>query len=85
MFPGARMDDGTEEELEIDVELLNWEDCCQHMVARVDKMWKQHSGQKSALHVSLAERSSDSIENTRLSIEKGAIPVKKGTSRCSTC
>jgi hypothetical protein len=46
VFPGARMDDGTEEELDIDVELLNWEDCCQHMVARVDKMWKQHSGQK---------------------------------------
>merc|ERR1712080_814580 len=40
------MDDGTEEELDIDVELLNWEDCCQHMVARVDKMWKQHSAQK---------------------------------------
>ena len=47
------MDDGTEEELDIDVELLNWEDCCQHMVARVDKMWKQHSGQKSAAGVRL--------------------------------
>merc|ERR1719146_641930 len=44
--PGARMDDGTEEELDIDVELLSWEDCCQHMVARVDKMWKQQSAQK---------------------------------------
>jgi chromosome segregation ATPase len=46
VFPGARMDDGTEEELDIDVELLSWEDCCQHMVARVDKMWKQQSAQK---------------------------------------
>merc|ERR1719201_437917 len=46
VFPGARMDDGTEEELDIDVELLSWEDCCQHMAPRVDKMWKQHSGQK---------------------------------------
>ena len=40
------MDDGTEEELEIDVELLNWEDCCQHMAARVAKMWQQHSAHK---------------------------------------
>merc|ERR1719454_1529724 len=31
VFPGARMDDGTEEELDIDVELLNWEDCAQNM------------------------------------------------------
>merc|ERR1719169_150477 len=37
VFPGARMDDGTEEELDIDVELLNWEDCAQNMVSRVDK------------------------------------------------
>ena len=49
VFPGARMDDGTEEELDIDVELLSWEDCCQHMVARVDKMWKQQSAQKCPL------------------------------------
>merc|ERR1719366_32991 len=26
VFPGARMQDGSEEELDIDVELLNWED-----------------------------------------------------------
>ena len=26
VFPGARMNDGTEEELDVDVELLNWED-----------------------------------------------------------
>lgn len=25
VFPGARMNDGTEEELDVDVELLNWE------------------------------------------------------------
>ena len=26
VFPGARMNDGTEEELDVDVELLNWEE-----------------------------------------------------------
>ena len=26
VFPGARMSDGTEEELDVDVELLNWEE-----------------------------------------------------------
>lgn len=26
VFPGARMNDGTEEELDVDVDLLNWED-----------------------------------------------------------
>merc|ERR1712227_724182 len=46
VFPGARMDDGTEEELDIDVELLNWEDCAQNMVARVEKTWRQLSSQK---------------------------------------
>merc|ERR1712118_33730 len=46
VFPGARMDDGTEEELDIDVELLNWEDCAQNMVSRVEKTWRQLSSQK---------------------------------------
>merc|ERR1712230_358545 len=53
------MDDGTEEELDIDVELLNWEDCCQHMVARVDKMWKQHSGQKYKSVLDLLSKKAD--------------------------
>merc|ERR1712048_1180035 len=30
VFPGARMNDGTEEELDVDVE-LNWEDCAQNL------------------------------------------------------
>merc|ERR1719258_421974 len=59
VFPGARMDDGTEEELDIDVELLNWEDCCQHMVARVDKMWKQHSAQKYKSVLDLLSKKAD--------------------------
>jgi hypothetical protein len=59
VFPGARMDDGTEEELDIDVELLNWEDCCQHMVARVDKRWKQHSGQKYKSVLDLLSKKAD--------------------------
>merc|ERR1712146_793980 len=35
VFPGARMNDGTEEELDVDVELLNWEDCAQNLTGRV--------------------------------------------------
>jgi len=59
VFPGARMDDGTEEELDIDVELLNWEDCCQHMAARVDKMWKQHSAAKYKSMLDLLSKKAD--------------------------
>jgi len=59
VFPGARMDDGTEEELDIDVELLNWEDCCQHMAARVDKMWKQHSAAKYKSMLELLGKKAD--------------------------
>merc|ERR1711924_341768 len=44
---------------DIDVELLNWEDCCQHMVARVDKMWKQHSGQKYKSVMGLLSKKAD--------------------------
>jgi len=46
VFPGARMNDGTEEELDVDVELLNWEDCAQNLTARVEKTWRQASSQK---------------------------------------
>lgn len=46
VFPGARMNDGTEEELDVDVELLNWEDCAQNLTVRVDKTWRQLSSQK---------------------------------------
>merc|ERR1719229_175595 len=46
VFPGARMNDGTEEELDVDVELLNWEDCAQHLATRVEKTWRQVSSQK---------------------------------------
>jgi len=59
VFPGARMDDGTEEELDIDVELLNWEDCCQNMVARVDKTWRQLSSQKYKSILDLVSKKAD--------------------------
>jgi len=59
VFPGARMDDGTEEELDIDVELLSWEDCCQYMASRVDKMWKQHSAQKYKSMLDLLNKKAD--------------------------
>merc|ERR1719498_1896541 len=39
VFPGARMNDGTDEELDVDVELLNWEDCAQNLTSRVEKTW----------------------------------------------
>merc|ERR1712118_223344 len=59
VFPGARMDDGTEEELDIDVELLNWEDCCQNMVSRVDKTWRQLSSQKYKSILDLVSKKAD--------------------------
>ncbi|CAK8991319.1 unnamed protein product [Durusdinium trenchii] len=46
VFPGARMNDGTEEELDVDVEMLNWEDCAQHLTHRVEKTWRQLHSQK---------------------------------------
>merc|ERR1719198_520663 len=59
VFPGARMDDGTEEELDIDVELLNWEDCAQNMVSRVDKTWRQLSSQKYKSVLDLVSKKAD--------------------------
>merc|ERR1712072_585902 len=59
VFPGARMDDGTEEELDIDVELLNWEDCAQNMVARVDKAWRQLSSMKYKSVLDLVSKKAD--------------------------
>jgi len=59
VFPGARMDDGTEEELDIDVELLNWEDCCQNMVSRVEKTWRQLSSQKYKSILDLVSKKAD--------------------------
>merc|ERR1712028_260741 len=59
VFPGARMDDGTEEELDIDVELLNWEDCAQNMVARVEKTWRQLSSQKYKSVLDLVSKKAD--------------------------
>merc|ERR1711896_15693 len=59
VFPGARMDDGTEEELDIDVELLNWEDCAQNMVARVEKTWRQLSSQKYKSILDLVSKKAD--------------------------
>eukprot|EP00443_Scrippsiella_acuminata_P030390 CAMPEP_0115323888 /NCGR_PEP_ID=MMETSP0270-20121206/82180_1 /TAXON_ID=71861 /ORGANISM="Scrippsiella trochoidea, Strain CCMP3099" /LENGTH=380 /DNA_ID=CAMNT_0002743959 /DNA_START=15 /DNA_END=1154 /DNA_ORIENTATION=- len=46
VFPGARLGDGTGEELDIDVELLNWEDCARNMAGRVAKVWNQVSSQR---------------------------------------
>merc|ERR1719388_303798 len=59
VFPGARMDDGTEEELDIDVELLNWEDCAQNMVSRVEKTWRQLSSQKYKSILDLLSKKAD--------------------------
>merc|ERR1719456_740605 len=59
VFPGARMDDGTDEELDIDVELLNWEDCAQNMVARVEKTWRQLSSQKFRSILDLVSKKAD--------------------------
>merc|ERR1719265_1583940 len=59
VFPGARMNDGTEEELDIDVELLNWEDCAQNMVSRVEKTWRQLSSQKYKSILDLVSKKAD--------------------------
>merc|ERR1719272_1376693 len=59
VFPGARMNDGTEEELDVDVELLNWEDCAQNLVARVEKTWRQLSSQKYKSILDLVSKKAD--------------------------
>merc|ERR1712036_146029 len=46
-------------ELDIDVELLNWEDCAQNMVARVDKTWRQLSSQKFRSVLDLVSKKAD--------------------------
>jgi len=59
VFPGARMNDGTEEELDVDVELLNWEDCAQNLTTRVDKTWRQLSSQKYKSVLDLVSKKAD--------------------------
>merc|ERR1712070_565751 len=59
VFPGARMNDGTDEELDVDVELLNWEDCAQNLVGRVDKTWRQLSSQKFKSILDLVSKKAD--------------------------
>merc|ERR1719169_30869 len=59
VFPGARMEDGTDEELDVDVELLNWEDCAQNLTARVEKTWRQLSSQKYKSVLDLVSKKAD--------------------------
>jgi len=59
VFPGARMNDGTEEELDVDVELLNWEDCAQNLTGRVEKTWRQLSSQKYKSVLDLVSKKAD--------------------------
>jgi len=59
VFPGARMNDGTEEELDVDVELLNWEDCAQNLTGRVEKTWRQLSSQKYRSVLDLLSKKAD--------------------------
>jgi len=59
VFPGARVNDGSEEELDVDVELLNWEDCAQHLTARVEKTWRQLSSQKYRSILDLVSKKAD--------------------------
>lgn len=59
VFPGARMNDGSEEELDVDVELLNWEDCAQNMTTRVEKVWRQASSQKYRSLLDLVSKKAD--------------------------
>merc|ERR1711881_324372 len=59
VFPGARMNDGTDEELDVDVELLNWEDCAQNLTSRVDKTWRQLSSQKYKSVLDLVSKKAD--------------------------
>merc|ERR1712176_1105296 len=59
VFPGARMNDGTEEELDVDVELLNWEDCAQNLASRVEKTWRQLSSQKYKSILDLVSKKAD--------------------------
>jgi len=59
VFPGAKVNDGSEEELDVDVELLNWEDCAQHLSARVEKTWRQLSSQKYRSVMDLVSKKAD--------------------------
>jgi len=59
VFPGARMNDGTDEELDVDVDLLNWEDCAQNLTARVERTWRMQSSQKYRSVLDLVSKKAD--------------------------
>merc|ERR1712137_882431 len=48
VFPGPRFDDGEMgfDQNEAEVDLLGWEDCCEHMSFKVDKAWRQRCSQR---------------------------------------
>lgn len=59
VFPGARMADGSEEEIDVDVELLSWEDCAQNLAARVEKTWRQLSSSRFRSVLDLVSKKAD--------------------------
>merc|ERR1712166_1638257 len=59
VFPGARMNDGTDQELDVDVELLNWEDCAQNLTGRIEKTWRQLSSQKYRSILDMVSKKAD--------------------------
>merc|ERR1711937_887420 len=60
VFPGPRFDDAEGlDQSEADVELLGWEECAENMSFRVDKAWKQHSGQKYKSVLDLLSKKAD--------------------------
>eukprot|EP00971_Amphidinium_carterae_P275196 5460281-Amphidinium_carterae.1 len=59
VFPGAQVSDGTDEEVDVDVELLNWEDCAQNLTTRVDRIWRQASAQKFRSILDLVRQKAD--------------------------
>lgn len=59
VFPGTRIEEGTNEVLELDVEMLNWEDICENMVSRVEKTWQHVSSQKFRSVLDLVSKKAD--------------------------
>merc|ERR1712193_143409 len=54
-----RSEDNQRHKQDMDVELLNWEDCAQNMVSRVEKTWRQLSSQKYKSILDLVSKKAD--------------------------
>jgi len=76
VFPSTRLEEGTEEELELNLDTLHWEDICQNIVTRIDKTWKHVAASKFRSVLDLVSKKADHSVLRLLQISQQAIETQ---------